>query len=147
MATNKPADTTVTSSTPVPTETAAPGENLVILDADKLAQTIAATVAQVMATMQQNQQNQAAAPFDMTTLGLVIGEAVAQGIAKNTRRRVSIGEYEPRSPFHPGPKATKPVLRRQVWQNDALVQAHTLFDEEINLLKSPHLQAQVPCSN
>ena len=108
-------------------------DNLVIVDADKLAATIAAAVAQ---TMMQMGQNQAAPAFDMQTLGDVIGGAVAAGIAKNTRRRMTFGEYDrlgPRNSYHPKSKEETPTLKRQLWQNETLCQQGTLFDREIEL--------------
>jgi len=111
-----------------------PSENLVILDADKLATTIAAAVAQTMLSMQQQQSSPV--PFDMNVLGEVIGAAVAQGIAKNTRRRMTYGEYDklgPRNSYHPKSKAETPTLKRALWQNETIINPNTLFDREITL--------------
>jgi hypothetical protein len=66
-----------------------------------------------------------------------IGEAVATGMAKNTRRKVTYGEYIKRthSAMHPDPAwPNGPPLKRQTWINgDHLDQVGTL-DKEINLL-------------
>src|SRR5262245_41992128 len=95
--------------TTAPTETPASQENLVIVDANALAATIAAAVAQTMAGMQQQAQ---VPQFDLSAMGEIIGAAVAQGIAKNTRRKVTPGEYEARggiNSYHPKTKAETPV--------------------------------------
>lgn len=121
--------------TEAPAVAEAPKENLVILDADKLATTIAEAVARTMLSMQQNQQ--APVAFDMNVLGGVIGNAVAQGIAANTRRRMTFGEYDklgPRNSYHPKSKKDTPVLKRAVWQNDTILNPNTLFDREIELM-------------
>lgn len=109
----------------------APTENLIMVDANVLAQTIAAAVAQAMASVQ------AASQGNQADFGKSIGDAVAQGIAATTRRKVTFGEYDalgPRNSYHPKSKAETPVLKRQAWQNDTPLMENTLFDREILLL-------------
>ena len=111
--------------------TPATPENLILVDANTLATTIAHAVAQAMAAQQ------AAAPGNHADLGTTIGSAVASGIAATTRRKVTFGEYEARggiNAYHPKSKALTPVLKRQAWQNDTMLQPSTLFDREIELL-------------
>lgn len=74
------------------------------------------------------------AGFDTNVLGKVIGDAVADGMKKNTRPKVSIGQYLQRgfSIFHPnGPGK---VLLRECYQNGSLVDPAKTHDEEIELL-------------
>ena len=105
------------------------------LDMNQLVQLVAATVVQVMQA-----QGGAAAPavaggFDMDRFAKIIGDSVAAGVARNApRRKISISEYEPRSPFHSGLKKDKPKLRRPVWQNGSFCMPDLLHDEEIELL-------------
>lgn len=89
---------------------------------------IAAAVAQALKGSQQT--------FSMEELGQVIGTSVANGIARTTRRKVTIGEYLQRghSPFHPKPLAETPTLKYPSFQNGAWMNPATLHDEEINLL-------------
>jgi hypothetical protein len=98
--------------------TPATPDNLVMVDANTLAATIATAVAQAMANQQNNHE----------AMGAVIGTAVAQGIAANTRKKVTFGEYELRR------KAGRPELRRKLWQNGIEVNPNPLLPEEINLL-------------
>ena len=92
---------------------------------------IAAIVGAVMTSMKgQGPQ------FSMEELGQTIGDAVALGIGKTTRRKVTFGEYQltGHSPFHPKPIAETPTLRRRCWQNGIWMVPTTLFDREIVLL-------------
>lgn len=103
-----------------------PSDNLVIVDTNSLAATIATAVAQAMAAAQAGNADSMAA----------IGKAVADGIAANTRRKITFGEYEamgPRNVYHPKSKAETPQLKRNVWQNDSMLQHSTLFDREVVL--------------
>jgi hypothetical protein len=110
-------------STPAST----PNENLVMMDVNVLASTIATAVAQALAA------NKA----DNADLGTTIGAAVASGIAATTRRKVTNGEYEqrgPRNSYHPKSKAETPKLARNLFQNDTFCHEQTLQDREIQLL-------------
>lgn len=93
-------------------------------------------IAAIVAAVAQQLKGTAAPPLDMEELGETIGSAVASGIEKNTRKKVTYGEYNQRghSSFHPRPKSETPVLKRQCFENDARMNPVTLFDEEINLL-------------
>lgn len=107
--------------------TPATPENLIMVDANTLAQTIAQAVAAAMAGQQANQAD----------FGTTIGTAVAQGIAATTRRKMTYGEYDalgPRNSYHPKSKAETPVLKRQAWQNDTPLMHNTLKDREVLLL-------------
>lgn len=74
--------------------------------------------------------------FDMSQLGEVIGNAVADGMRKNTRPKVTIGEYLRRgySVFHPNGAKGMKHLTRQCFNNGALIQEATVHDTEIELL-------------
>jgi hypothetical protein len=104
-----------------------PTENLVMMDVNVLAATIATAVAQALA----------ANKVDNSELGTTIGAAVAQGIAATTRRKVTFGEYDARGPrnfYHPKSKAETPKLKREFYQNDTFCHDQTLMDREITLL-------------
>lgn len=78
----------------------------------------------------------AAPTVDLTQLGQVIGDSVARGIAANTRRRLTYGEYTARggnSPFHPDP-LKKVKMNRDYYQNGRLIEHATTYDKEIELL-------------
>lgn len=70
----------------------------------------------------------------MAVLGQVIGDAVAQGMAASApRRKVSIGEYDPKTACQPD--KTKTIkLTRVCFQNGAFIHAHVLYNDEIELL-------------
>lgn len=109
-----------------------PQDNLLIVDANQLAAVVAGAVAQAM-----KGAGPGSAGFDMAALGEVIGAAVASGIAKNTRRRMTYGEYEalgPRNAFHPKSKKETPQCTRAYWQNGTIMQHSNLFDREVLLL-------------
>lgn len=75
-------------------------------------------------------------PIDYDRMGTTIGDAVARGIAANTRRRLTFGEYTARggnSSFHPDPKkVVRPT--RDYYQNGRLIEFATTFDREFELL-------------
>lgn len=74
--------------------------------------------------------------FDMAAFGKIIGDAVASGQAKNMpKRKVTFGEYDPKSAFHPSKKDAK-HLTRACFQNGALLMEVTLHDREIELLNA-----------
>lgn len=75
--------------------------------------------------------------ISLTDLGQVIGDAVARGISANTRKKVTFGEYDPKSPFQKGlPKNQVPKLRRECYQNGAHIDQTKLFPNEITLLNA-----------
>lgn len=81
---------------------------------------------------------QAPAPpqVNLQDLGQVMGDAVARGIAANTRRKITFGEYVARggnSPFHPDPQK-KVKLTRVCFQNGHMIEHGTAFDRELELL-------------
>ena len=97
---------------------------------EQLAQVVAQAVTQAM------QGQGAPAPFSLDGLGDIIGSAVAEGLNKTQRRKVTFGEYQLKghSPFHPKTKAETPVLTRRCWQNGVWMNPTTLYDKEIELL-------------
>jgi hypothetical protein len=108
-----------------PAET--PNSNMVTMDANTLAATIAAAVAQAMAAVQPQQ----------ATNHEALGAAIADGISKSSRRKVTNGEYAlrgPRNYYHPKSKAETPVLKRELFQTGIPVPPDTLLDREIELL-------------
>lgn len=73
---------------------------------------------------------------DYDRMGQVIGAAVSQGIAANTRRKITIGEYNARggnSPFHPDPKV-RVKMNRAYYNNGRIIELATAFDREVELL-------------
>lgn len=73
---------------------------------------------------------------NLSDLGKAMGDAVAQGIAAGTRRRLTFGEYLARggnSPFHPDPNK-KIKMNREYYNNGRLVEFSTVKDVEIELL-------------
>ena len=98
--------------------------NTITLDRDSLKALLAEATGMAMAASQQHQA------IDYDAMGL----ALAQGIASQTRKFVSFGEYiiRPHSPFHPdGPSK---VMTRQYYQNGVRLLDHTIHDKEIVLL-------------
>lgn len=66
-------------------------------------------------------------------MGTAIGDAVSDGIARQTRRKVTFGEYDPRSPFQPDKKLTL-KLKRPCYQNGRFIDKAMSFNSEIDLL-------------
>lgn len=62
-----------------------------------------------------------------------LGQAIAAGISKSQRRKVTLGEYDPRSSFHPN-KAKAEQMKRIYSQNGIRLSYHNTFDHEIQLL-------------
>lgn len=76
------------------------------------------------------------ATVNLADFGQVIGDAVAKGIAANTRRKITQGEYNARgghSPFHPDPKK-RLKFNRVYSQNGRICELATTYDDEIELL-------------
>lgn len=70
---------------------------------------------------------------DMTQLGNIIAQGIAQGIAANSGpKKVTFGQYDPRSPFHPN-KKTAAKFTRVVFQNGRQVDWDKTSDTEIRL--------------
>lgn len=63
-----------------------------------------------------------------------LGEAIAAGIAKSTRRKVTYGEYNQRPTHnHPlGPRS--PKLKRDCYQNSFKIEYDTVDDTQVELL-------------
>jgi ASC-1-like (ASCH) protein len=71
---------------------------------------------------------------DMGQLGAIIAQGIAQGIAANQGpKKVTFGQYDPRSPFHPN-KKTAAKLTRVVFQNGRQADWDKTSDAEIRLL-------------
>lgn len=62
-----------------------------------------------------------------------ITSGIAAGINEARPQKVTAGQYDPKTPFHPNKKTAK-KLTRTVYQNGARIQASRLFDREIELL-------------
>ncbi len=74
------------------------------------------------------------AGFDMAAFGEAIGNAVAAGIARTQpRRKVTFGEYDPKTAFQPDKNKTL-KLNRDCFQNGAWMKPTNLFNEEIDAL-------------
>jgi hypothetical protein len=79
---------------------------------------------------------QGAEPVDYDRMGDAIGNAVAKGIAANTRRKITFGEYQARggiSQYHPDP-SKKVKMNRDYFNNGRLIEYATAYDREIELL-------------
>lgn len=123
----KPVDT-AKSQTPTPV-TKAPEPAPLQLD-KKLIAEIAAAVAIALRA-----EGAAQVPaLDMDALGA----AIADGIGKTTRRKVTFGEYAQRghSSFHPKSLAETPKLTRVCYQNGVVINHSTAYDREIELLNA-----------
>ena len=107
-------------------------------DLTQLSDLIAQSVAKAMGQLLQ--QGQGAKGLDSAELGTVIGNAVADGIHRTERKKITVGEFMLRvgtSPFHEKTSMrTQPKLVHQCYQNGALIFDNTAYDEEINLLNS-----------
>ena len=110
---------TSTNSTPDPN---AP----VTLTIDQLNALVGTITQQVMAGL----TNAGALGASGGDLGAVIGTAVADGIARNTRRRISVGEYQERQ------RKGRSILRRPAFQNDKAVDPGVLSNLETDLLNA-----------
>lgn len=94
-------------------------------------QTLAAVVAQtVLEALKQSGSLGGGTHAD--NLGEVIGNAVADGMSKSTRRKVSVGEYLARI------RKGRPILTRRIWQNDKEVLEQVLTNDEILLCNDLH---------
>ncbi len=87
-----------------------------------------------MATNTTNTDEQPTPPGpDMDRLGQIIAEGIAAGIAEARPKKVTMGQYDPKSSFHPN-KYKVPGLKRKVFQNGYQCDPGTLHDDEIRLL-------------
>lgn len=112
----------------------APPVQVVQVNLQELAGLVASVVSQAMTEVMAKAGN---LQMDVDKLGQVMGQAVSDGIAKNTRPKLKIGDYIARgghSAFHPKPRAETPVLTRSCFQNGVLMQHPTLTDKEVTLL-------------
>lgn len=112
---------------PTPAETPAVAQTLALTPQDlkDIIASVSVTVTQtVLAALKEGGfGNQASGD-----LGTVIGNAVADGMNRSTRRKVGIGEYIARV------KAGRLTLTRSAWQNDKQVPENVLTNREIELL-------------
>lgn len=107
-------------------DTTPPGN--ISVNMEQLASLIAATVKQTLDSQRGNATDD--------SLGQTIGQAVADGMAKHTRPKVSFGNYikRPHSIMHPDPKFPDgPPMAREIWINGLHQTASQLTDTEINL--------------
>ncbi len=65
--------------------------------------------------------------------GAQMSNSIVQGINDARPRKVTAGQYDPKTPFHPNKKKT-PRLNRVVFQNQTRLNPSQLFDREIELL-------------
>lgn len=111
-----------------PTPSQAP-VTAITVNVQDLVALVSATVAQVL----QQQQGQ----FAQGNIGQVIGEAVAEGMRKNTRPKVTVGEYlrKTHTSMHPDPEFPNgPKLTRLCFNCGVPIFPHNATDQEINLL-------------
>lgn len=88
---------------------------------------IQAIIAGVLASQPQN---------NTAGIGAEIARAIREGMAANSpRRKVTIGEYDPKTAFHPN-KASASHFRpnRKYYQNGGWIDEVTAFDREVDLL-------------
>lgn len=106
---------------------------LITVSMDDLKKMIQDGVVECMATLQPELETKTN-EVNYDRLAGIIGGAVAEGIGKNTRPKVTIGQYlqTAYSAFHPNGPGKK--LNRIVWQNNALLREDRLTDAEIDLL-------------
>lgn len=89
------------------------------MSAEQFTQLLAAFTNQITTSLGQQQND--------------LGKQIADGINAARPKKVTAGQYDPRTPFHPNKKAAK-KLRRPVYQNGSRLHANRLFDREIDLL-------------
>lgn len=70
---------------------------------------------------------------DSSQIGAAIAEGIRDGLKQLAPRKVTFGQYDPKSSFHPDKKKAK-HLTRECFQNGARLNEATLFDAEIELL-------------
>src|SRR5690242_11845283 len=72
---------------------------------------------------------------DVTELAKAVSAGVAEALEKNNPKKVSIGRFDPRTPFHPDKnKAARFAAGRKYFQNGVPIKHETTFDEEVQLL-------------
>lgn len=70
---------------------------------------------------------------NMIAMAAAVAAAVAEAMAKHSPKKLTIGQYDPKSPYHPlKGKAVKPT--RIYFQNGVRLFDANTFDEEIRLL-------------
>lgn len=79
---------------------------------------------------------------DEQTVTPDVGERIAQGIAEGLNRlmprKVTIGQYDPKTAFHPNKKTAKKFANRELWQNNHRCNDATMYDSEIELANQIH---------
>lgn len=121
-------------TTPDETSTAVDPKAPIALTLEAL-QMLGATIAQnVVLALKSSGVLDGAAGATQANLGEVIGNAVADGMTKSTRRTIRVGEYLARL------KQGRPILQRRAWQNDKEIPdtVSTLSNREIELLNGIH---------
>ncbi len=66
-------------------------------------------------------------------LASLLGDAIAAGIAKAQPKKISFGQYDPKTVFHPN-KATAVKFTRVYYDNGHMISWETCFDKEAALL-------------
>lgn len=77
--------------------------------------------------------NDNAAPNPIADLGKIIADGIAAGLAANNPKKVTFGQYDPKTPFHPNKKQAL-KLTRECYENGYLMRETQLFNAEIALL-------------
>lgn len=71
--------------------------------------------------------------FTMEDFSRMLSEGIAAGIAKTQRNKVTFGQYDPRTSFHPV-KKDAPKFTRKYFQNGVEISWDTTHDREVLLL-------------
>lgn len=74
--------------------------------------------------------------LDASQIAHVIAAGMAEAMRQYAPKKISIGQYDPKNPFHPDKRTPKPQLTRHCFQNGTRMDPISMFDEEINLLNS-----------
>lgn len=99
---------------------------------DPLASAPVAAIAQIIPGIDNETLVKLAGLFASTSAAST-AEAVALALAKLNRRKVTAGEYDPKSSYHPS-KAKRKFLTRVCLDNGTPINEDTLFDREVELL-------------
>lgn len=87
-------------------------------------------IASIVAALQANAQTNPSQTVDINALASSIGDAVAAGIASQTRRKVTFGEFEAKR------TAGRHKLTRKCFENGVLMDIDVLSNAEIDLLNT-----------
>ncbi len=73
---------------------------------------------------------------DMRDMGQIIADGIAEGIQRNSPKKVPFGRYDPKSPAHPNKAVPRSKLSRACFQNGYRMDPKKLTNEEIDGLNA-----------